>query len=122
MKFSQITFLTDENISTKVLEFLRERGLEVIDVREQKWQGSSDIFLLKETLHTNSFIITFDADFGTLAINKNVPFFGILYLRSKNLKSENTIRILRKLITKNPEIEPGTIIVADENKVRFRKV
>jgi predicted nuclease of predicted toxin-antitoxin system len=122
MKFSQIKFLTDENISTKVLEFLREQGLEVIDVREQRWQGSDDVFLLKETMRTSSFIVTFDADFGALAINKNAPFFGILYLRSKNIKSEDTIRILSKLIIKDPEIEPGTIIVADENKVRFRKV
>ncbi|GJQ50449.1 hypothetical protein KsCSTR_23680 [Candidatus Kuenenia stuttgartiensis] len=39
MKFCEIRILTDENISPKVLPFLRERGIDVIDTKEQSWHG-----------------------------------------------------------------------------------
>lgn len=39
MKFCEIRILTDENISPKVLTFLRERGIDVIDTKEQNWNG-----------------------------------------------------------------------------------
>jgi predicted nuclease of predicted toxin-antitoxin system len=47
MKFHQLRFLTDENISPKVVTFLRNHGLDVLDTKEQGWQGKSDDELLK---------------------------------------------------------------------------
>lgn len=42
------------------------------------------------------FIITHDVDFGTLAINEGVSFYGIIYLRLKNVKVSNVITVFRK--------------------------
>jgi predicted nuclease of predicted toxin-antitoxin system len=41
-----LKILTDENISPRVLSFLRGKGLDVIDVKEKGWQGSADKFLM----------------------------------------------------------------------------
>ncbi len=89
MKFSQLKFLTDENISPKILAFIRGEGFTVIDVKENNWQGRDDTFLLSQSLLENCFIITHDGDFGMLAVNSGEPFFGIVYLRLKDLKAEN---------------------------------
>jgi len=38
--------LTDENISPRVVSFLRGRGLDTVDVKEKGWQGATDKFLM----------------------------------------------------------------------------
>ncbi len=45
MDFHELRFLSDENISPKVVTFLRNHGLAVFDVKEQGWQGKSDLAL-----------------------------------------------------------------------------
>ena len=37
MKLLDVKILTDENISPKVVSFLRNVGLDVLDVKEQHW-------------------------------------------------------------------------------------
>lgn len=122
MKFSQLKFLTDENVSPKVLAFLRDEGFAVIDVKEKDWQGKEDAFLLAQSLSEQYFIITHDGDFGMLAVNGAEPFFGIIYLRLKNLKFANIIRVLKDLLNLDLDVEIGTLIVVGEKKVRIRKV
>ena len=34
--------LTDENVSPKVVSYLRKKGLDVIDTKEEKWHGKED--------------------------------------------------------------------------------
>ena len=47
MKFDALGFLTDENISPKVISFLRLQGSDVLDTKEQKWFGVDDEELIK---------------------------------------------------------------------------
>ena len=42
MKLQSIKILTDENISPKVVSALRSLGLDVLDVKEQRWYGKED--------------------------------------------------------------------------------
>lgn len=65
MKFQEIELLTDENISPRVLKFLRQSGLDVLDTKEQKWFGMSDENLLQIAYREQRFILTHDADLGT---------------------------------------------------------
>ena len=37
MKLQDVKILADENISPKVVAFLRSAGLDVLDVKEQNW-------------------------------------------------------------------------------------
>ncbi|MCE2396952.1 DUF5615 family PIN-like protein [Candidatus Poribacteria bacterium] len=53
MKFHQLRVLTDENVSPKVVAFLRNHGLDVLDTKEQKWHGKSDDELLEIAYHDN---------------------------------------------------------------------
>ncbi len=69
MKFHELRFLTDENISPKVVFFLRNYGLDVLDAKEQGWQGKSDDELLEIAYQEKCCVLTHDADFGALAIS-----------------------------------------------------
>ena len=79
MKIRDLKFLTDENISPKVVSFLRQKGFDIIDVKEEGWHGTEDKRLMEMAYKEKQFIITHDVDFGTLAINEGVSFYGIIF-------------------------------------------
>ena len=120
MKLCQIKLLTDENISPRVVTYLREKDIDVLDVKEEGWQGQVDEILLDIAHQENRFVLTHDSDFGTLAVNQNKPCYGILYLRLKNLKASNVSNICEKLLQSQKEILPQTIWVIEETRIRIR--
>ncbi len=42
----RLNLLADENVSPRVVTFLREKGCDVIDVKEKGWYGADDKFLM----------------------------------------------------------------------------
>lgn len=122
MKFTQIKLLTDENISPKVVAFLRNAGNDVLDVKEEQWHGRPDEELLQVAYDENRFVLTHDADFGALAIYQGNSCYGILYLRLNNVRPATIIQILAGLIQKEVEVTPFTIWVIEEKRVRIRQI
>lgn len=58
MRLAEGKFLTDENIDSLVVEFLRAQGHDVFDVKEEGLIGSDDLTLLRLALAlTPPFII-----------------------------------------------------------------
>jgi predicted nuclease of predicted toxin-antitoxin system len=115
-----LRLLADENISPRVVSFLRQSGIDVLDVKEENWHGTEDHLLLERAHSDKRFILTLDSDFGTLAINQGRPFWGIIYLRLKNLRNESCIRVLKNLISHEIDPQPGMILVLDESRIRIR--
>ena len=118
MKLDSIRVLADENISPKVVNALRLLKIDVL--KEQGWYGKEDQELMDIAFREQRFVFTHDSDFGTLAINEGKPFYGILYLRIKNLKPSNIIQVVRRVFHQNLDIYPGTILVIEEDKIRIR--
>lgn len=121
MPQQRLRILTDENISPRVVSFLRKSGFDVWDVKEEGWNGSDDHALLERAYSDGRFILTLDSDFGTLAINEGKPFYGIIYLRLRSSRYESCIRVLKQLFDQEIDMEPGMILVVDESRVRIRK-
>jgi len=122
MKFGSVKILADENISPRILSFLRTKGIDAVDVKEKGWQGSNDRYILERAYADERFVLTHDSDFGTLAINEGAPCYGIVYIRLKNLKVENVCSVLEKLLKVEMEIAKGSIIVVEDARVRIRSV
>ena len=120
MKLHNVNMLTDENISPKVVRFLREHGVNVLDTKEQGWHGKHDEDLLNIAYQQQRFILTHDSDFGTLAINQEYPCYGILYLRLKNLKPQNVISVYQQVLSMDVDVFPGTILVIEEKRISIR--
>ncbi len=49
MTCREIKLLTDENVAWSVVLWLREQGLDVLDVKEMGWFGASDDAILERT-------------------------------------------------------------------------
>lgn len=60
MKFHALKILADENISPKVVSFLRQGGFDVLDAKEQHWQGKDDEDLLEIAYREQRFMLTHD--------------------------------------------------------------
>lgn len=122
MKFNSVKILADENISPRILSFLRAKGIDAADVKEKGWQGSNDRYILDMAYADERFILTHDSDFGTLAINEGAPCYGIIYIRLKNLKVDNVCSVLEKLLKIDIKITKGSIVVVEDARVRVRSV
>jgi len=120
MRLSDFKLLTDENISPRVVAFLRENGFNVLDVKESALNGTTDHILLELALKEQRFIMTHDADFGTLTINNQHPCYGVLYLRLMKQSALNVIAVLKTLIAMNPELSAGSLVVIEETRIRVR--
>ncbi|HHT9108695.1 MAG TPA: DUF5615 family PIN-like protein [Candidatus Wunengus sp. YC63] len=122
MKIVSLKLLTDENISPQVVAFLRQKGIDIVDVKEKGWCGNEDKYLMGIARKEKRFILTHDVDFGTLAINEGIPCYGIIYMRLKNIKVSNIITILEKLLAIDKDVEVGSLIVVEDTRVRVRNI
>ncbi|MEI6826189.1 MAG: DUF5615 family PIN-like protein [Desulfuromonadales bacterium] len=120
MRLSDLKLLSDENVSPRVVLFLRENGFDVLDVKESALNGTSDDILLDLALKEQRFVVTHDADFGALAINNEMPCYGVLYIRLMNQRAINVIEVLKTMVAMNPIISSGSLVVISETRIRVR--
>jgi predicted nuclease of predicted toxin-antitoxin system len=120
MRFLEMKLLADENISPRVVAYLRQRGLDVLDIKESGFNGSTDDDVMRLAFKENRAVLTHDADFGTLSINSGSPCYGVVYLRLQQPSAANTILVLERFCDMNIEVDSNSIIVVTEGKIRVR--
>ena len=121
MKFVELRILTDENISPKVVTFLRKHGTNVLDTKEQGWFGKSDDELLEIAYQDNRWMFTHDTDFGTLAIHEGKRYVGIIFIRVRNMSSQNIISVCHQLFEHDTDFSQGALVVVEETRIRIRQ-
>lgn len=111
--------LADENIPGSAVQLLRESGHDVLWISETS-PGVADREIMRVAVETQRIIITFDKDFGELAVtgeNKNPP--GIILLRiSKPSPAETAKSVCRILDSREDWI--GHLTVVDDAHIRMR--
>lgn len=122
MTLRGLRFLSDENVSPRVVSFLREHGCDVLDVKEEGWLGTDDCSLLRRAWRDKRVVISHDRDFGRLAIAQEEPCHGIVYIRLRNQRSSNVIRSLEGLLRGGVKFRPGSLMVLHESGVRIRRL
>ncbi len=120
MRFLELKLLADENISPRVVTYLRNQGVNVLDVKESGLSGSTDNDLMRLAFDDNRYVLTHDADFGTLCINSGSPCYGVLYLRLQRPSASNVIDVLTRFCDMNIEVAPSLMIVVSEGRIRIR--
>src|SRR3989344_6025540 len=92
-------FLTDENVAISVVKFLRNKGFDVKDVKEESLYGfpDKDIFALAKI--EKRIILTHDKDFAGIIKNEKSDFEGILLIRCRKQNPENVLATLNKILS-----------------------
>ncbi len=120
MRLAESPWLTDENIHPEVIAYLRSRGLDVVDVKEQGWQGRLDEEILDAAYRAGRIVLTHDGDFGTIALLGGQPVVGIVRIRPGHIRSDVIIRTLDRLLDLALDPSPPFLIVAQGDLVRLR--
>ncbi len=126
MKLLDFALLTDENIHPGLVAFLRRRGHDVRDVKENDLIGSADMELIRLANAEHRVIVTHDADFGRLAIARGESLTGILYLRPGHLEVGFSQETIEFLYGASGDLEPPFVLVGERSgtqvKMRLRKL
>lgn len=124
MNLLSYPLLTDENIDSDVVAWLRQAGADVRTVFDESLAGRTDLEIIRHALPRGRVILTHDSDFGTLAIRKGEPIFGVMYLRPGHRLSSFTIESLAAIRAEAIEAQPPFIAVVErrgvETRVRIR--
>ncbi len=113
---SKPKILADENIPRTAIQSLRSLGYDVVSVWEVN-PGISDEQVVQLAIREKRIIITFDKDFGRIALtNPNVP--GVILMRIPPVNPEYiTNRIISAL--KSVENPYDKLIIVRRNTVRI---
>ncbi|MEE9295650.1 MAG: DUF5615 family PIN-like protein [Phycisphaerae bacterium] len=124
MKLRDFGLLADENINPAVIEYLRQRQFDVLDVKERSLAGRTDSELLQFAREQNRVVLTHDRDFARLAIGMLEPMVGIVFLRPGHINAAFTIASLEVLFAREPDVACPFVIVVqrskDEVSIRIR--
>lgn len=125
MNIEQLRFLTDENIDSEVVMLLRERGFDVLDIKEEKLFRLSDKAILEMALEQKRVVISQDSDFGTLVFRDQNPFHGIIYLRPGHESPQFHLATLLAILDADLSFSIPFILVAENTgeivKMRLRE-
>ncbi len=120
----KLTFLTDENIDREVVDFLRAKGFDVFDVKEQGLFGWSDRKILQLAWDQKRIVVSQDSDFGTLIFRDNADFRGVIYLRTGHESSEVHVATMEAILSTDLDLSPNFILVGENQsgtvKIRLR--
>ena len=108
--------VADINITVSVIQFLRAQGVDVVAGREESWNRYEDRDILREARAMNRFVLTYDSDFGMLAVHEGQTITGIIHLRPGNRSSAEVIADLQVLLNTEIDWTPPLIVVCESGK------
>ncbi len=111
-------FLANENIPLKVVNELKHNGYDILRVDELK-KGMSDTEVLDIATKEKRVLITFDKDFGEIAIKTKRALNGIIILRMRPESAEFIKYRLLSLLKKSLQFK-NKLIVLTEDRYRER--
>jgi len=118
-----VKFLADMGISQSTVRVLRDRGHEVISLREQELGRMSDVTILDKARAEECIVLTFDLDFGDLlATNiESLPSVVIFRLRNQSPPSV-TSRLLEVISSCRDDLSAGAIVIVEDPRYRVRRL
>ena len=112
-------FLADECCETSVVDALRTDGHDVLYAMESM-RGATDEDLLTRAFAEERIMLTEAKDFGELVYRLRRSAWGIVLLRFDVSDRAFKISRLRAMLEIDEKRLPGSFVVLEVNKIRFR--
>jgi predicted nuclease of predicted toxin-antitoxin system len=109
--------LADENIPSKTVKALKQRGIDIVSVADSS-PGLSDRAVIEQANDENRVIVTFDKDFGELIFRQRIKVKGLILLRFTPRSPDQIAERIEELLTRKITIKNRVIVVrADRIRV-----
>ncbi|MBI3467079.1 MAG: DUF5615 family PIN-like protein [Planctomycetes bacterium] len=112
-------FAADECCDALLVAGLRGDGHDVWYVTESA-RGAGDEAVLRQAAVEQRVLLTEDKDFGELVFRLGLPVHGIVLLRMNPADSGAKLARLRQVLGQYASRLPGSFVVVDRSKTRFR--
>lgn len=111
--------ILNENVSATVLSLLRQRGHDVLSVKESM-RGEGDVSILARAQLESRIVVTHDKDFGELAFRHGLPAqCGVILFRLNGADPDRDNHRVLEVIESRNDWE-GQFAVATDDRVRMR--
>lgn len=115
----ELKLLFDVGVSKKAELYFREKGFDVLSIRELN-PSMSDQDILNLAVKELRLVITMDKDFGELVFNSKMLHSGVLLLRMEDAGWGKKINVLAEIFKNFSEEIKGNFSVYQDNKLRIR--
>jgi predicted nuclease of predicted toxin-antitoxin system len=114
-------WIVDENVAATVIRSLRERGHDVLSVKETL-RGAADPEILARARAEDRVVVTHDKDFGELAFRFALPATsGVVLLRLSGVNPEADNRRVLEVLEGRDDWA-GQFAVVTDDRVRIRQL
>jgi predicted nuclease of predicted toxin-antitoxin system len=115
-----IKFIFDVGVSKKAELYLREKGFDILSIREIN-HSMKDLDILNLAVKEQRIIVTMDKDFGELVFNSKFNHSGVLLLRMEDAGWQQKIEVLSEIFLTHSAELIGNFSVYQDKKLRIRK-
>jgi predicted nuclease of predicted toxin-antitoxin system len=110
-------FLIDRCAGTRIAEWLRTQGHDVVEARE-RGRDPGDRVLLEWAAQESRILITIDTDFGQIIFLEGQAHCGLI--RLPDVPSDKRVEILTDLMSRfRDELQAGVVITVRGGKIRI---
>lgn len=114
-------FLADMGVDVRVVEWLRRHGHDAVHLREEGLHRAPDEQVFAKALVENRIVLTFDLDFGDLAMLVREPTARVVLFRLKNTRTAHVIERLEGVLAGSADaLTRGAIVIVEEGRHRIR--
>lgn len=110
--------IVDENIEQHWINLFREKGFEVLSIRDTYW-GIKDRQIVELVRENNALLVTEDKDFGELVFAHGFKDIAVILLRYDQPKYETIQAFLLQAINDYFANKRNCFITITKNKIRI---
>ncbi|MEZ4650200.1 MAG: DUF5615 family PIN-like protein [Candidatus Eisenbacteria bacterium] len=118
-----MNFLADVNVSRRVVEALRKRGLTIVRVPEVMDPRATDSEIISEARRRAAIVISFDQDFSAILAVTGVAHPSLLNLRVTDFNVDRLVATIAAAIqATESDLLAGAIVTIDDSSVRVHRL
>jgi len=116
-------FLADMGVSMRVVDWLRQRGDDVVHLREQGLERLPNGDIFEKARIEGRVVLTFDLDFGEIVALGGGAATSVVVFRLRNTRTAFVLARLERVLTESAgALTRGAVVIVEDGRHRVRSL